>query len=274
MWGRHKCEFFASIVVATAATLGHLAAQGAPPQVLRMVIQSDASAGQKCLDVPGAQFIAGVRLQTLDCNNQSDETFEYDQSLQRLVIGHLCVEAWGRGDAGDAVGLAACNGAPNQHWSLAASGDHYLILGANNRCLEIKAGVKDNGAPLDAGICQQGNASQLWTLLQPANPQAAACSHVAIRLFADLCNNCTKPPFEIDARRTSGDAWVTLSVNGNAQPGTGNWRAVSESSSELLLYDQSRDLFSKFDLFGRKGYFRKGNTGDWIPASEIIRSDC
>ena len=271
---RNIFELTVVAMAATVLTLGGLSAQGVPPaQVLRMVIQSHPNAGQKCLDIPGAQFIAGMRLQTFDCTNQSDETFEYDEGMQRLVVGHLCVESFGRGDAGDGVGLGACNGAPNQHWRMGAIGDYYQIVGVNNRCLEIRPGAIGNGAPLDIQNCQPGNAGQLWALIQAPNLRTA-CTHVAVRFFADLCGNCTKPPFDIELLRTKNDAWVTQYVDGNGNPGASNWSSLSESNLELVLYDKSRELYARIDLFGRKTYLRKGTTGEWTPVSNIIRSDC
>jgi hypothetical protein len=137
---RNIFELTVVAVTATILSIGGLSAQGAPSaQVLRMVIQSHPNAGQHCLDIAGAQFIAGMRLQTFDCNNQSDEIFEYDQGTQRLVIGHLCVESFGRGDAADGVGLGACNGVPNQQWRMVAIGDYYQIVGVNNRFRQRRA---------------------------------------------------------------------------------------------------------------------------------------
>lgn len=271
---RNVFELAVVALTATVVTIGGLSAQGvASAQVLRMVIQSHPNAGQNCLDVPGAQFIAGMRLQTFGCNNQSDQIFEYDEGMQRLVIGHLCVEAFGRGEAADGIGLGACNGAPNQHWRMGAIADYYQIVGVNNRCLEIRSGAIGNGAPLDIGDCHPGNAGQLWALIQAPNSQAA-CRHVAVRFFADLCDNCTKPPFDIELLRTKNDAWVTQYVDGNGNPGASNWRSVSESNSELVFYDKSRELYARIDLFARKTYLRKGKAADWVPVSNIIRSDC
>jgi hypothetical protein len=271
---RNILELTVVAMIATVLTIGGLSTQGVPSaQVLRMVIQSHPNAGQKCLDIPGAQFIAGMRLQTFDCNNQSDQIFEYDQGMQRLVIGHLCVESLGRGDAADGIGLGVCNGAPNQHWRMGAIGEYYQIVGVNDRCLEIRSGAVGNGAPLAIQNCQPGSASQLWALIQAPNSQAV-CAHVAVRFFADLCGNCTKPPFDIELLRTKNDAWVTQYVDGNGNPGASNWRSVLESSSELLLFDKSRDMYARIDLFDRKTYLRKGNTWDWTPVSNIIRSDC
>jgi hypothetical protein len=271
---RNIFELTVVAMTATVLTINGLSAQGVPsPQVLRMVIQSHPNAGQKCLDIPDAQFITGMRLQTFDCNNQSDQTFEYDQGMQRLVIGHLCVESFGRGDVADGVGLGACNGAPNQRWRMGAIGNYYQIVGVNNRCLEIRPGAIGNGAPLDIQNCQPGSAGQLWALIEAPNPQAA-CTHVAIRFFTDLCGNCTKPPFDIEVLRTTNGAWVTQYVDGNGHPGTSNWRSLIENGSELVFYDQSRDLYARIDLFGRKTYLRKGNVVEWTPVSNIIRSDC
>jgi hypothetical protein len=271
---RNIFELTVVAVTAIILTIGGVSAQGVPSaQVLRMVVQSHPNAGQKCLAIPDAQFIAGMRLQTFDCNNQSDETFEYNEGMQRLVIGHLCVESFGRGDAADGVGRGVCNGAPNQRWRMGAIGDYYQIVGVNNRCLEIRSGVIGNGAPLSIQNCAPGNAGQLWALIQASNPQAT-CKHVAIRFFADLCGNCTKPPFDIELLRTTDQAWVTQYVDGNGHSGSSNWRSLSESGAELFLHDQSRDLYARIDLFGRKSYLRKGDAGDWIPVSNIIRSDC
>jgi hypothetical protein len=271
---RNIFELTVVAVTATILTISDLSAQAvSSTQVLRMVIQSHPNAGQHCLEIPGAQFIAGMRLQTFDCNNQSDETFEYDQGMQQLVIGHLCVESFGRGDAADGVGLGACNGTPNQQWRIVAIGDYYQIVGVNNRCLEIRSGAISNGAPLHIQNCQPGSAGQLWALIQAPSPQAA-CTHVTVRFFADLCGNCTKPPFDIEVLRTANQSWITQYVDGNGHPGTSNWRSLSENSTELVLYDQSRELYARIDLFGRKTYLRKGNAGDWIPVSNIIRSDC
>ena len=96
-----------------------------------------------------AQFVPGMRLQMWDCNNSAAQTFSYDDTNQQLTIGNLCVESWGRGDPQDAVGLGSCNGGANQHWRMVASKDYYQIIGINNRCLELRYGLKDNGAALD-----------------------------------------------------------------------------------------------------------------------------
>src|SRR5271170_492719 len=89
----------------------------------RMVIQVSPDVGGKCLDVPNAQFVAGMRLQTWDCDSGKSQIFVYDDQGQTLKIGTLCVEIWGRGDPQDAVGLGVCNGGASQRWKMVASKD-------------------------------------------------------------------------------------------------------------------------------------------------------
>jgi Ricin-type beta-trefoil lectin domain len=270
---RNVTESIATMMTATLLTMGDVAAQGASPaQMLRMVIQSHPAVGEKCLDIAGAQFIDGMRLQTFDCNNQNDETFAYDQAVQHLVIGHLCVEAWGRGDAGDAVGLGVCNNdAANQRWRMVASGDYYQVVGINSRCLDVRLEAKDSGAALDIANCQPGNAGQLWALIEPSK-QPAQCRYIATRQFVDTCGGCSNPPYELDMLRTKNDEWVSQFVDGNGNVGTNNWRSVSVNDNELIF--QREEFYKRVDLFGRKAYLRKGNSGNWTPASTIIRTDC
>jgi len=141
---------------------------------LRMVVQSHPNLGGKCLDVPNAQFVAGMRLQMWDCNNGRAQIFSYDETSQQLRIGNLCVESWGRGDPQDAVGLGSCNGGAKQHWKMVASNDYYQIIGINNRCLELRYGLKDNGAALDIQDCDATKPHRIWALLEapPENPPA------------------------------------------------------------------------------------------------------
>jgi hypothetical protein len=155
---------------------------------------------------------------------------------------------------------------------MTAIGDHYQIVGVNNLCLETKDAINSR-ATLHIQNCQPGSVGQLWALIQAPNLQTA-CTHVAVRLFADLCGNCTKPPYDVEVLRTTNQGWTTQYVDGNGHPGSSKWRSILESSSELVFHDQSRDMYARIDLFGRKTYLRKGNTGDWTPVSNIIRSDC
>jgi len=134
---------------------------------LRLVIQSHADMGGKCLDVPRAQFSTGMRLQMWECYKAPQQVFVYDDQTLELKIGNLCVTSWGRGDAQDAVGIATCEGGANQHWKMVAVKDYYQIVGINNRCLELRYQIRDAGAPLDIQDCDAGRAWRLWALVEP-----------------------------------------------------------------------------------------------------------
>jgi hypothetical protein len=144
----------------------------APAATLRMVIQSHPDVGGKCLSVPNRQFVEGMHLHMFDCHNTPAQIFVYDEQSQQLTIGNLCVESWGRGDPQDAVGLGSCSGQANQHWKMVASGNYYQIIGINNRCLEVRYGVKDNRAPLDMMDCDATRAQRLWALIEAAPADA------------------------------------------------------------------------------------------------------
>ncbi len=133
---------------------------------LRMVIQSRPDVGGKCIDVPRAQFVVGMRVQMWQCNNGAAQIFVYDEQSQQLKGGDKCVEVWGRGDPQDAVGLGICNGGANQHWRMVAVKDYYQIIGINNRCLELRYQVRDNGAALDIQDCDAGRPWRLWALVE------------------------------------------------------------------------------------------------------------
>jgi len=72
--------------------------------------------------------------------------------------------------------------------------------------------------------------------------------------------------------RTKNDEWVSQFVDGNGNTGTNNWRLVSVTDNELIF--QREEFYKRVDLFGRKAYLRKGNSGNWTPASTVIRTDC
>jgi hypothetical protein len=110
------------------------------------------------------------------CNNGVAQIFFYDETSQQLTIGNLCVESWGRGDPQDAVGLGSCNGQTNQRWKMVASKDYYQIIGINNRCLELRYAVNDNGAPLDIQDCDVGKPWRMWALIEA--PPVDALGHI------------------------------------------------------------------------------------------------
>jgi TPR repeat protein len=101
-----------------------------------------------------------------------------------------------------------------------------------------------------------------------------ACSKVMFRQFADVCNNCTAPPWNGELNRTSADEWTATFVDGHNRPGSSRWRLMLQTSSEILLYDASRDRYARVDLGARKGSQRSGSTGTWTPMFDILSTDC
>jgi hypothetical protein len=90
------------------------------------------------------------------------------------------------------------------------------------------------------------------------------------RQIADLCNNCTAPPWNGEIGTASGDEWTATFVDGHNRASSTHWHLTSRNSVEILLYDVSRDLYARLDLTKLKGYLRKGTEGDWINTTEIL----
>jgi len=107
-----------------------------------------------------------------------------------------------------------------------------------------------------------------------AKTHVVECTRLTFRQIADTCNNCTAPPWNGELKRTAGDEWTGTYIDGNNRPGSTHWRLTSQSASEVLLHDGSRDLYVRFDLPARKGFLRRGRGGNWINASEILSTDC
>jgi hypothetical protein len=171
-----RCSWKLRIAVFVLAGAAFMPAP-APAATLRMVIQSHPDVGARCIDVPNAQLVPGMRIQMWDCNNTVAQTFSYDDTNLQLTIGNLCMESWGRGDPQDTVGLGSCNGQANQHWKIVASGNYYQIVGVNGLCLDIRYGVKENGTPLDIYTCAAAPVVQrLWALVEA--PAGDSLGHV------------------------------------------------------------------------------------------------
>jgi hypothetical protein len=162
---RHILIFVLSAMLCLTLTPAELGAA-----TLRMVIQSHADMGAKCLDVPRGQYATGMRLQMWRCWGAQQQTFVYDDQTLELKIGGFCVTSWGRGDGQDAVGIGACDSSANQHWKMVAVKDYYQIVGINNRCLELRFQIKEDGAPLDIQDCDATRPWRLWALVE-APPQ-------------------------------------------------------------------------------------------------------
>jgi hypothetical protein len=134
--------------------------------VQKLTIQSTPDGGGKCIDVTNGELKAGVRLQMWDCNDTASQIFSFDASAARLSVGSLCVEAsGGRGQPGDLLALAPCNGAPSQAWKADPDGNLVKLVGINGLCFDIANNSKENRAALAIARCQ-GGPSQSFVLRQ------------------------------------------------------------------------------------------------------------
>jgi hypothetical protein len=84
--------------------------------------------------------------------------------------------------------------------------------------------------------------------VERATATAGTCSHLAFRQTADLCHNCTAPPWNGEFNRSAADEWTATFVDGRNRRGTSRWRVTSQFTSEILLYDASRDMYLRVDL--------------------------
>lgn len=149
--------------------LGLVAASAyATAQTVNLGIQSPPNAGGKCVEVPNLSVGPGARMAMRDCNNAAAQTFTYDPQTQELKIGQMCVEPLGRGDAQEAVGLGACNGAAKQHWKMVPVSGYYQLVGMNDLCLNGRAAASNSGASVQINSCNKEDAANLWYLFAAA----------------------------------------------------------------------------------------------------------
>jgi phospholipase/lecithinase/hemolysin len=143
------------------------------------------------------------------------------------------------------------------------------------------------GAASERPVCRfvangQGTGNVSGPMTRPNEPatradtQAAkpSCTRVAFRQTADMCNNCTVPPWNGDIVRATGEAWKLTYVDGRGNSGSVQWRLRSMSESEIVFHDDKRDLYTRFDLTAGKGFQRRGTAGTWNAMSDVLATDC
>jgi hypothetical protein len=69
--------------------------------------------------------------------------------------------------------------------------------------------------------------------------------------------------------RTAKNERTVSYVDGTNTPRTYKYRLMGETSSEILLYDGSRDIHARIDLKSHAGFARRGLQGPWIPLLSI-----
>jgi CubicO group peptidase (beta-lactamase class C family) len=107
-----------------------------------------------------------------------------------------------------------------------------------------------------------------------ANVDAGRCTQLSFRQTADMCNNCTAPPWNGELTRISGDEWRLTFADGRNRSRSAGWWLVSTDNSEMIFVDGNRSLFTRFDLMARKGFQRRSNSGAWSPIADVLTTQC
>src|SRR5262249_11087636 len=111
------------------------------------------------------------------------------------VVGYrLATQGWPHFTCRAGLGLGAVSDPPSCRFLSTASGKFADALSA------APAAVPDAHRPV-----------------QPARP---ICVRLAFRQTADMCNNCTAPPWTGDLRRISGDDWAATYMDGHNRKAT------------------------------------------------------
>jgi hypothetical protein len=151
--------------------------------------------------------------------------------------------------------------------------ENELLLYDNGRDIHVRIDVAARKIGVRGGVGEGWTPQyEIGTIEREAAP--ATCTRISIRQTADSCNNCTAPPWNGEFNKIGPDEWTLSYVDGHNKPGSARWRVASQTTSELLLHDGSRDMYRRFDLAARKGFLRRGSVGSWVLASEILSTDC
>ena len=124
-----------------------------------------AQASDLCVDATGAGTTAGTRMQLYGCNGTTyqDLYFHPENGTVRMYEGtpnELCLtDLGGKGQDGDAVGLAACNQRPEQQWFVSKHGE---IVGFHGKCLDVPGGNRQPQQGLWLWECNGWAPAQQW----------------------------------------------------------------------------------------------------------------
>jgi hypothetical protein len=128
-----------------------------PPASGTSRIVSDWNA--KCIDVNGANFADGVRLQVWTCNPTNAQQWAFTGGSVKTQ-NNKCMDAAGAGTAnGTPIQIANCSGNTAQQFVLGSAGT--LVNPQSNRCVDIKDWNTADGAQLQLWDCNSG-ANQKW----------------------------------------------------------------------------------------------------------------
>jgi|SRR6266542_1157582 len=112
----------------------------------------------KCIDVPGSNFVDGAPLQSWSCNGTAAQRWQNVGGT--FQAGGKCMDVAGANTAdGTTVQLANCNGNRAQQFVLNGAGDLVSLLA--NKCVDISGWNSSDGARLIIWPCH-GGANQKW----------------------------------------------------------------------------------------------------------------
>jgi beta-glucanase (GH16 family) len=118
------------------------------------------AASGRCLDIPAANPVDGVRLQIYDCNGTAAQQWAINGDGSVQALGK-CMDAAAAGTAaGTVIQLYTCNGSSAQKFTLSPAGD--LVNLAANRCVDVSGAGTANGTQLVLWDCS-GAPNQKWS---------------------------------------------------------------------------------------------------------------
>ncbi|MFG1883063.1 protein kinase [Micromonospora sp. NPDC049102] len=116
-------------------------------------------ASSRCIEIPGGNATAGVRLQIGDCSRTAKQLWTFPGDGTVRSMGKCLDVAGGSTAEGAAVQLADCSGASSQRFNLNKAHDLVNIQAA--KCVDVLDANMDNGARLQIWQCN-GRANQKW----------------------------------------------------------------------------------------------------------------
>ena len=69
-----------------------------------------------------------------------------------------------------------------------------------------------------------------------------------------------------DVKKRLGGEWLETNTRGSQW----NFRATSESNTELVLHDASRNVYVRIDLVAKKMFVRKGLAQNWRLLADVV----
>jgi uncharacterized protein len=208
------------------------------------------------------------------CQSENGWVFQFGVGTSRDLV-----RAYAHYQVAVELGFSAAEKSMDVIRQQITAGDRTAAIDLSQR---ICAGLKPSPTIWDMQYVGVTPPASRWSAAEaPAATQASAreaatatCTHVKYRQFADLCNNCTAPPFNGELNRISDNLWTGTFVDGHDRRGTTHWRMTSRTSTEILLYDDSRDRYARVDFTTRKSSQRIGAGGSWVAISDILSTDC